>query len=74
MPPVNDLEQRLAWALSNPEAVARLAVQGQQRVQELFTWERVVDQLEALYTRVRSAQKQRVPEALSDVKGKLLPS
>jgi glycosyltransferase involved in cell wall biosynthesis len=49
---VNDLERQLQWALSNEKAVAQLAAQGRQRVHDFFTWERVTDQLEALYKRV----------------------
>lgn len=55
---VDDLERQLSWALSNTGVTAQLAAQGRQRVQELFTWERVVDQLEDLYQRtVYGAQK-----------------
>jgi glycosyltransferase involved in cell wall biosynthesis len=54
---VEHLEERLDWALSNIGATSQLAARGRRRVQELFTWERVVDQLEALYTRVSDAQK-----------------
>jgi glycosyltransferase involved in cell wall biosynthesis len=46
---VNDLEKQINWALSNASAAAQLASDGRRRVEELFTWERVVDQLEALY-------------------------
>ena len=49
---VDDLERQMNWAFSNVGATARLAAQGRLRVQELFTWDRVVDQLEALYKRV----------------------
>ena len=49
---VDDLERQMNWAFSNVSATTRLAAQGRLRVQELFTWERVVDQLEALYKRV----------------------
>jgi glycosyltransferase involved in cell wall biosynthesis len=49
---VDDLERRLNWVLLNGAATSELAAHGKQRVQELFTWERVVDQLEALYQRV----------------------
>ena len=49
---VNDLERQLQWALSNEKAVSQLAARGKQRVNDFFTWERVTDQLEALYKRV----------------------
>jgi glycosyltransferase involved in cell wall biosynthesis len=49
---INDLERRLDWALSNAEATSNLAKNGRQRVRSLFSWERVVDQLETLYMRV----------------------
>lgn len=49
---VNDLERQLNWILSNSAATSRLAAHGRQRVNELFTWDRVVDQLEELYQRV----------------------
>jgi glycosyltransferase involved in cell wall biosynthesis len=49
---VDDLERRLKWILSSGAATSQLAANGRQRVQELFTWERVVDQLEDLYRRV----------------------
>jgi glycosyltransferase involved in cell wall biosynthesis len=49
---VDHLQERLAWILSNAAATSKLAAHGRQRVQELFSWERVVDQLEALYQRV----------------------
>jgi glycosyltransferase involved in cell wall biosynthesis len=71
---VDDLERRLNWALSNLGATSQLAAQGKQRVQELFTWERVVDQLEELYTRIRNRQKHPAIKPLSSTKGKLLTS
>jgi glycosyltransferase involved in cell wall biosynthesis len=49
---VDHLQERMTWALSNQEAVNQLAQRGRLRVQEMFTWERVVDQLESLYQRV----------------------
>jgi glycosyltransferase involved in cell wall biosynthesis len=48
----DDLEHELTWALGNIETVSRLGADGRKRVQALFCWERVVDQLEALYNRV----------------------
>jgi glycosyltransferase involved in cell wall biosynthesis len=56
-------------ALSNAGAAAQLAVKGRQRVQELFTWERVVDQLEALYKRVYDAQQKSSLKTLTDAEG-----
>jgi glycosyltransferase involved in cell wall biosynthesis len=49
---VNDLERQLKAALSNSAAGMKLAAAGRKRVESLFSWERVVDQLEALYERV----------------------
>ncbi len=49
---VDDLERQMHWALSNIPAISALAAQGYQRVQQLFTWERVVDQLETFYTQL----------------------
>jgi glycosyltransferase involved in cell wall biosynthesis len=49
---VNDLESQLNAALSNSAAGIQLAAAGRKRVESLFSWERVVDQLEALYERV----------------------
>ena len=49
---VDDLAKQMNWAFSNGGAIADLAQKGQQRVQKLFTWESVVDQLESLYKRV----------------------
>ncbi|HTF70525.1 MAG TPA: glycosyltransferase family 4 protein [Edaphobacter sp.] len=71
---VDDLERRLDWVLSNIGATAELAARGRQRVQELFTWERVVDQLEALYARVYDAQRHPVLETVSGPKRKFLIS
>jgi glycosyltransferase involved in cell wall biosynthesis len=51
---VANLEMQLTGALLNVEAGSRLAAIGRQRVQSLFSWERVVDQLEVLYERVAS--------------------
>lgn len=49
---VSDLELELNRALNNMSAVSELGLKGQRRVQGLFCWERVVDQLEVLYERV----------------------
>ncbi len=51
---VDDLAQQLEAALSNVAGGQQLAVAGRQRAQDMFSWERVVDQLEELYVRVRS--------------------
>ena len=51
---VDDLERQLAAALSNVAAGTQRASAGRQRVETLFSWERVVDQLEALYERAAS--------------------
>jgi glycosyltransferase involved in cell wall biosynthesis len=58
---VNDLERVLQGALANVESTCELAARGKKRVQDLFTWERVVDQLEVLYSRtaVCGAQRQK---------------
>jgi glycosyltransferase involved in cell wall biosynthesis len=48
---VADLERQLRWALINGDTAKGLADRGRQRVQDLFSWERVVDQLEDLYQR-----------------------
>ena len=56
---VDDLGRQMNWALSNAGAMAKLAEEGRRRVQELFTWERVVDQLETLYQRVASGLQER---------------
>jgi glycosyltransferase involved in cell wall biosynthesis len=49
---VDDLKRGLQRALGNEIAAFELAANGRRRVQTLFCWERVVDQLEALYRRV----------------------
>lgn len=51
---VDDLERQMAAALSDVAGGTQLAAAGRQRAQELFSWPRVVDQLEDLYIRVRS--------------------
>jgi glycosyltransferase involved in cell wall biosynthesis len=48
---VNDLESQLRWSLANPAAVRESAIAGKNRALQLFSWDRVVDQLEALYGR-----------------------
>jgi glycosyltransferase involved in cell wall biosynthesis len=56
---VDDLAKQMNWALLNSAETHQLAVQGRERVRELFTWERVVDQLEALYTRMTHGAPER---------------
>jgi glycosyltransferase involved in cell wall biosynthesis len=56
---VDDLERQMAAALSDVDGGSRLAAAGRQRAQELFSWQRVVDQLEDLYGRVQSGFKKR---------------
>ena len=51
---VDDLERRLIAALSNGTADTGLAAAARERVEKLFSWKRVVNQLEALYERVAS--------------------
>jgi glycosyltransferase involved in cell wall biosynthesis len=58
---VKDLEKQMNWALSNTAAITNLAQSGQLRVQKVFTWERVVDQLEALYKRVAYGLQEQDP-------------
>ena len=49
---VDDLERQLIAALSNGKAESGFAAAARERVESLFSWKRVVDQLEALYERV----------------------
>lgn len=56
---VGDLERQMAAALSDVAGGTQLAAAGRQRVQDLFTWSRVVDQLEDLYARVQSGVRTR---------------
>jgi glycosyltransferase involved in cell wall biosynthesis len=51
---VADLEKQLATALATILAGSQLGAIGRERVQTMFSWERVVDQLEGLYERVVS--------------------
>lgn len=51
---VDDLQRQLTTALSDIAVGTRRAAAGRQRVASMFSWERVVDQLEALYERVVS--------------------
>jgi glycosyltransferase involved in cell wall biosynthesis len=48
---VDDLEKQMNWAFSNTGPLAKIGQTGRQRVEQFFTWEHVVDQLEALYKR-----------------------
>ena len=56
---VDDLQRQLTAALSNIVLGTQRAAAGRQRVESMFSWERVVDQLEALYERVTSGSLQR---------------
>jgi glycosyltransferase involved in cell wall biosynthesis len=49
---VDDLERQIRWVLSNPESVLERGALGRFRALSLFSWERVVDQLETLYRRL----------------------
>jgi glycosyltransferase involved in cell wall biosynthesis len=49
---VDDLQRQLMAGLSNIALGTQRAMAGRQRVKSMFSWERVVDQLEALYERV----------------------
>ena len=53
---VQDLERQLRWALLNGDTAKDLANRGRQRVHDLFSWERVVDQLENLYEQTINRQ------------------
>jgi glycosyltransferase involved in cell wall biosynthesis len=57
---VADLEKQMAAALSDVAKGTELAAAGRKRAQKLFSWERVVDQLEDLYRRVQTGA--RVPD------------
>ncbi|MFL6449382.1 MAG: glycosyltransferase family 4 protein [Bryobacteraceae bacterium] len=54
---VTDLESQLRWALANRETALIMAARGRERVRQFFSWERVVDQLEALYQSVTVAHE-----------------
>jgi len=49
---VDSLERQLNWALSHPEICRERGALSRSRALNLFSWERVVDQLEALYERM----------------------
>jgi glycosyltransferase involved in cell wall biosynthesis len=46
---VSHLQSQLRWAFANPEALERSALAGNARARAEFTWDCVVEQLEALY-------------------------
>jgi glycosyltransferase involved in cell wall biosynthesis len=46
---VDDLERALNWSVGHPADGHELGVKARHRVQELFSWDHVVDQLENLY-------------------------
>jgi len=54
---VDDLQKQMTAALADATTGAQLAAAGRQRAQELFSWSRVVDQLEDLYLRVLSGAR-----------------
>jgi glycosyltransferase involved in cell wall biosynthesis len=50
---VDDLQRQIKWALENPDIAKNLGRMARSRVETLFSWKGVVDQLETLYERVR---------------------
>jgi glycosyltransferase involved in cell wall biosynthesis len=54
---VDDLERQLTAALSNGTGDSALRAAARDRVEKLFSWKGVVDQLETLYERVVSSRK-----------------
>lgn len=46
---VNDLERVLDWSVAHEKEGHELGVKARHRVEELFSWDHVVDELEALY-------------------------
>jgi glycosyltransferase involved in cell wall biosynthesis len=50
-----DLAAKLDTMLADPERAAAMGAAGRARVLRLFTWDAVVDRLEAVYTRVLNA-------------------
>jgi glycosyltransferase involved in cell wall biosynthesis len=46
------LQSQLRWALANPQALKECALAGSKRARAEFTWDCVVEQLEALYHQV----------------------
>jgi glycosyltransferase involved in cell wall biosynthesis len=61
---VDDLQQKLQHLLNNPELVRGCTATAQARVRELYTWDRVVDRLEAIYAGLCPAL---MPETASSV-------
>ena len=59
-----DLQRKLSWALAHQEAIQQLAILGRERAQQLFNWDRVVDQLEALYERAAQGSRKAVSSVL----------
>ena len=59
---VADLEKQMAAALSDVAKAAEVGAAGRKRAEEFFSWDRVVDQLENLYTRVPSGSPAQVFE------------
>ncbi len=49
---IDDLQRQLQFALENPDIAERLGRMGRRRVETLFSWKSIVDQLEELYKRV----------------------
>lgn len=46
---VDDLERGLRWSVEHAAQALQLGIQARHRVQELFSWDHVVDELEDLY-------------------------
>jgi glycosyltransferase involved in cell wall biosynthesis len=60
----DDLERVLGQSLQYPVAAMEMGTRARSRVQALFSWDRVVDQLEELYQRVTSG----VPYSQGDMR------
>jgi glycosyltransferase involved in cell wall biosynthesis len=60
---VNDLQEKLQYLLDHPEVVRDAAARGRARVSAEYTWDRVVDRLEAIYADVCPAAAVRAPAA-----------
>ena len=61
-----DLARALSWAIRNREAASEVGVRARQRVEAMFSWDRVVDGLEGLYGRVAwTPRKNGVPRYAS---------
>jgi len=52
-----DLENKLSELLNNPEEAAKFARDGKKRVEEIYNWDKIVDQIENVY--VNSADEKR---------------